>query len=77
MFALANWGIRPAPFIRDFLVAELQGASGPLHQDELVRRGTSKHSYKAASVRMTLNLNSEIFKAHAGNLFSLQAAWAR
>jgi hypothetical protein len=36
MFALANWGIRPALFIKDFLIAELQGATGPLHQDELV-----------------------------------------
>lgn len=74
MFALANWGIRPAPFIRDFLIAELQGAEGPLHQDELVRRGTSKHGYRETSVRMTLNLNAKIFKTYPGNLFSLQIA---
>jgi len=77
LFALTNWGIQPAPFIRDFLVAELQGAGGALHQDELVRRGTSKYGYKATSVRMTLNLNGEIFKTHPGNLFSLQPAWVR
>ena len=76
MFALVNWGIRPAPFIKDFLVAELQGAAGPLHQDELARRGTSKHGYKDTSVRMTLNLNGNIFKAQPGNLFSLRVASA-
>ena len=64
----------PVFLIKDFLVAELQGA-GPLHQDELVRRGMSKHGYKEASVRMTLNLNSNIFKAHPGSLFSLRVAW--
>jgi len=75
MFALANWGIRPTPFIKDFLIAELQRAAGPLHQDELVRRATLKHGYKATSVKMTLDLNGNIFKSHPGDMFGLRVAW--
>jgi hypothetical protein len=61
-YALVNWGIQRAPFIKDFLAEAVRKRGGTAEIDELVAEGKSKYGYKETSLRMTLSMNPRIFK---------------
>ena len=70
-YALADWGIKQYPFIKDFLAEELRSADCPLSEDELVSRGVAKYGYKPSSIRMTISFQKRLLKKLPDGMYVL------
>lgn len=60
-YALANWGIKKPPLIKNFLAETLRARGGTASVDELVAAGKAKYGFKETSMRMTLSMTPNLF----------------
>lgn len=62
IYGLRDWGISRPPFIKDFLVREIQNHGGKARVSDLVALGSQRYAFKATSISMTLSMNPQVFR---------------
>jgi hypothetical protein len=61
-YALANWGIKRAPMMKDFVADEMLRLGRPVSAVEIIDLGREKYGYKESSIKMTLSMDGRRFR---------------
>jgi hypothetical protein len=71
MYALRNWGVSRAPYLKDFVIDSMKQAGGQATIQYVAELGAKKYGFKQTSIAMTMSLNPTFFKHVRGTLCRL------